>query len=435
MKAKEKMNMHRQSRVLQSTIYFPVILGFPLIIWTVDLLLYNGPLTLSIGEHPVQRVLGEVVASCILTLFSLNLLMSTRAHWVERIFGGLDNMYLIHRRSAVIALALLVLHVAISPRYPELNPGKPLGVLAMLLIFFGIALSAAPFFKRYVPYHKWLTVHRLMGPFFILGVFHAFLVRTLLGNLPLVRTYILAIALTGIASWLYRVLFRRWTRPYNSYEVTDVQRFGDTVLTLEMAPTGTPLQSLPGQFAFFSFPGIRSGEFHPFTIASVPGQGRLRIAIKNLGDFTRSLQKKIRVGNAVNIEGPYGVFTQNRGSTGHQLWIAGGIGITPFLAMAHDLEKSELHVSLYWSVRKKDEAYFDNELQELAERTPGLTYTLWLSDENGPLTAEAIPETKESWEVDVFICGPEALRKSLTAQLQATGIPRKSIHSEDFTFR
>lgn len=429
------MNMRQQQRHLQSKVYFPVIMGLPLAIWAIALFFYTGPLILSLEENPVQRVFGEITASLVLTLLGFNLLLTTRARWIEKIVGGLDKMYFIHRQSALLALALLVLHVAVSPRYPEINPGKPLGVLALLLIFAGIAVSAVPFLKRRLPYHKWLPVHRLMGAFFLLGVCHALLVPTLFSKLPLLRGYILGIAFLGIGSWLYRALLYRWIHPYCSYRVTDIKRLGNTVLALEMAPTGAQLLSLPGQFAFFRFSGISPDESHPFTIASAPGQNRLRIAIKNLGDFTRSLQKQIQIGCAVKVEGPFGIFTQNRSSAKHQIWIAGGIGITPFLAMANNLDNSELNVTLYWSVCKKEDAFFDNELQDLAERKPGLRYRLWLSDQNGPLRAETMPETRSPEKIDVFICGPEALRRSMTAQLLAAGIPKRNIHSEEFSFR
>ncbi|WP_287372621.1 ferredoxin reductase family protein [Prosthecochloris sp.] len=427
--------MRQQQRHLESKIYFPVIIGFPLAIWAIALFFYSGPLILSFEEVPVQRVLGEVTASLVLTLLGFNLLMTTRARWIEKIVGGLDKMYLIHRQSALLALVLLFLHVVVSPRYPEINPGKPLGVLTLLLIFTGIAVSAIPFLKRHLPYHKWLTIHRFMGAFFLLGVFHALLVPTLFSKLPLVRSYILGIAFLGIGSWVYRALLYRWIRPYRSYRVTDVKRLGNAVLALEMAPTGAPLLSLPGQFAFFKFPGIDPGESHPFTIASAPDQNRLRIAIKNLGDFTRSLQKQIKVGCTVKVEGPFGVFTQNRSSAKHQIWIAGGIGVTPFLAMANNIDNSELNVTLYWSVCRKEDAFFDNELQDLAEHNAGLSYKLWVPDENGPLTAEKMPETRNPEKIDVFICGPETLRRSMKAQLLAAGIPKRNIHSEEFSFR
>ena len=427
--------MRRQPRFIESEVYFPIIIGLHLFLWAVDLFLYSGPLILNEGENPVQRIIGEVMASWVITVFGFNLLMATRAHWVEKIFGGLDKMYLIHRRGGMIAVALLFLHFIIVPKDPEFTIGKPLGFIAMLLIFLGVLLSAAPFFKQRIPYRKWLTMHRLMGPFYVAGVCHALLVPTLTSKLPLVRAYVFGMALMGIAAWLYRVLLHRWLHPLSSYNVADVKRFGSSVLAVEMSPVGAPLQFAPGQFAFFSFPGINRRESHPFTAAGAPKQDRLRVAIKDLGDFTELLQTQVQVGDPVKVEGPYGVFTQNRSSASRQIWIAGGIGITPFLAMAHDLKDSELEVALYWTVCSKEEANFDDELRDLAERTPGLTYHLWLSDETGLLTVDAMPETEKTEKLDVFICGPEAMRHSLTDQLRAIGIPKRNIHSEEFAFR
>lgn len=434
-KVKEKKNMHRRLRFIESEVYFPIIIGLHLVLWAVDLFLYSGPLTLNEGESPVMRVLGEVLASWVITVFGFNLLMATRAPWVERIFGGLDKMYLIHRRGGMIAMALLFLHFIIVPKDPEFTIGKPLGFIAMILIFLGILLSAAPFFKQRIPYRKWLTAHRLMGPFYVVGVSHAILVPTLTSQLPLVRTYVFGMALMGIAAWLYRVFLHRLLHPSSSYRVADVKPFDGSVLAVEMTPVQDPLQFAPGQFAFFTFSGINRRESHPFTIASSPEQDRLRVAIKNLGDFTESLQTQVRIGDPVKVEGPYGVFTQNRSSASRQVWIAGGIGITPFLSMAHDLKNSELEVVLYWSVCNKEEAHFNDELQSLAKQTPGLTYHLWLSDETGLLTAEAMLEIEYTQELNVFICGPEAMRHSLTDQFRALGIPRRNIYSEEFAFR
>ena len=427
------MNTHRNS--IPDRVFFPVVIAFPLVVWTIDLLLYKGSLTLDGTEHPLQRIAGEMTATCVLTLLAVNLLMATRSRRIERFFGGLDRMFRIHRRSAIIATGLLLLHVAVSPRFPAPTPGKPLGVLALVLLFSGVLISAAPFFKQRLPYHNWLKKHRFMGLFFILAVGHALLVPTLFSKLPLVRAYVLDIALIGGASWIYRVFLLRRLRPPHRYEVTEVKRLRQNVLALEMAATGSPLQPLPGQFAFFSFPGVFSGEPHPFTIAGTPDRNRIRIAVKALGDFTGSLRERIETGDEVRVEGPYGLFAEGASRSRHRIWIAGGIGITPFLTMAAGLHDPEARVALYWTVNGKEEACFDKELQDIARRTPGLTYTLWLSEENGPLTPDAIPEAGSPGSFDIFLCGPESLRKSLTAGFLAAGVPRQNIRSEEFSLR
>jgi predicted ferric reductase len=422
-------------RMVKGEVYFPIIIGVHFLLWALALLLYDGPFTLGEGENPVQRILGEMISSWVITVLGFNLLMATRARWIERIFGGLDKMYLIHRRAGVIAIVLLFLHFGIVPRHPEFTVGKPLGFAAMALILLGVMLSVASLFKRRIRYHKWLSVHRLMGPFYLLGVCHAFLVPTLISRLPLVRAYVFGMAFVGIASWLYCVFLRLRVHPRIAYEVAAVRRFGGSVLELEMAPVDAPMQFLPGQFAFFRFPGINPREAHPFTVASRLEEGPLRVAIKASGDFTESLQTQAEEGQPVQVEGPYGHFTQKWSSSRRQVWVAGGIGITPFLALARDLRDTVREVVLYWTVRTEQEACFDDELRDLAECTPGLTYHLWLSNNDGRLTADAMAETKQAEDLDVFICGPEALRDSLTDQLHVLGVPGRNIHSEEFSFR
>jgi predicted ferric reductase len=430
--AKEK-DMRKRMRIVKGEVYFPIIIGLHLVMWAIDLLLHGGPYTLSEGENPVQRVLGEVMSSWVITVIGFNLLMATRARWVERIFGGLDKMYLIHRRAGAIAIVLLFLHFGIVPRHPEFVIGKLLGFFALGLIFLGVVLSAAPLFKRRIPYNKWLSIHRLMGPFYLVGIWHAFSVHTLISQLPIVRTYVFGMALLGVVAWLYRVFLHRAFNPRRSYEITSVKKHGGKVLDLRMSPVGKSMKYSPGQFAFVSFTKTNPKESHPFTVASHPDEEGLRLAIKASGDFTECLQNEIRIGDPVRVEGPYGHFTLHKSTSGSQVWIAGGIGITPFLALVRDLQEPKRKVTLYWSVRTSEEAFFDEELCRLAEQTPELAYHLWQSNKDGRLTAKAIPEINDA--SDVYICGPEVFRDSLTNQLRAQGIKRRSIHSEEFAFR
>jgi predicted ferric reductase len=200
-----------------------------------------------------------------------------------------------------------------------------------------------------------------------------------------------------------------------------------------MSPTDESMKFAPGQFAFVSFTKSNPKEAHPFTIASHPDEEGLRLAIKASGDFTESLQNEVGIGDPVRVEGPYGHFTLRTSTSKNQVWVAGGIGITPFMALARDLQESKQKVALYWSVRTSEEAFFDEELRKLAEQTLGLTYHLWQSSKNGRLTVKSIPEVSEA--SDVYICGPEPLRDSLTNQLSSVGIKQKNVHSEEFAFR
>ena len=73
---------------------------------------------------------------------------------VENIFGGLDKMYMIHRRAGIIAVVLLILHFIVVPKDPTFSIGKPMGFISLMLILIGALLSAAPVFKRKFKYNK-----------------------------------------------------------------------------------------------------------------------------------------------------------------------------------------------------------------------------------------------------------------------------------------
>jgi len=103
------------------------------------------------------------------------------------------------------------------------------------------------------------------------------------------------------------------------------------------------LQFNPGQFVFISFNQESLSESHPFPISSGPDENLLRITIKNLGDYTKTLTEKLQKGTIAKIEGPYGVFSYKNTPNENQIWIAGGIGITPFVSFIKDMFKKRVN--------------------------------------------------------------------------------------------
>ena len=78
-------------------------------------------------------------------------------------------------------------------------------------------------------------------------------------------------------------------------------------------------------------------EPHPFTISSAPHEPDVRLSIKSSGDWTQHLHEHLESGARAFVDGPYGEFNYKTG--GHrQIWIAAGIGITPFLSWIRDLQ-------------------------------------------------------------------------------------------------
>jgi len=112
--------------------------------------------------------------------------------------------------------------------------------------------------------------------------------------------------------------------------VTKVTRLNSNVLEWEIT-LETPMRFSPGQFVFIKvFQAGLENAPHPFSISSGDGK-KITLTTKVSGDFTKQLYDDLQPGTQVAIDGAYGFMNFSRGKK-KQLWVAGGIGITPFMA-------------------------------------------------------------------------------------------------------
>ncbi len=155
--------------------------------------------------------------------------------------------------------------------------------------------------------------------------------------------------------------------------------------------------------------------------------------MKDLGDSSRALQR-ISPGAPVAIEGPYGDFFR-AGDAGPELWIAGGIGITPFLGRARHVagNAAGANVRMIYFVQDEARALFLNELQAIADSTKGFALVLHYFYREGPLTAEYLRACcPDLGERAAYICGPLPLLALARRHLLAAGLEPERIHSEEF---
>ena len=218
----------------------------------------------------------------------------------------------------------------------------------------------------------------------------------------------------------------------------------DAVNSLERAtevvlkPVGDMLKFKPGQFAFVEVQGKGWSEPHPFTISSAPGEDRLRFTMKVLGDWTRKVREELEPGGEVIVRGPYGRFDASNTHSKKQVWIAGGIGLTPFLSKLRALEDGDdRDIHFAYAARNKGEALYLDELKAIEQMRPNLTLYPLFSDEGDfariDVAKERLPGQLSDFEY--FICGPRPMVDGLMKDLKAEGVKRKAIHVEAFEFR
>ncbi len=409
--------------------------------------LYAGLLgAQTYAPYGTETALGIAVGSASIAAMSLALVLSTRPSWIEPLFGGLDRMYGVHKWLGIAALTLMIGHNTIEPELDNVVRETRLGHFAAdvgefaLNGFIGLILLSwfkrVPFTRLELPWPLWRFTHRFTGLLFAVAAFHQFAIDQPEGLDGTLGLYLNTLSAAGIVAWLFTQLVGPFLRP-RDFVVTQVEPHG-AVTELTLRPAGRPLRWRPGQFAFVSAPDAGMGEAHPFTIASAPrADGTLRFGIKALGGWTRRLPTRLASGQRLRVEGPYGRFVFRK-RVRRQLWLAGGIGITPFLAWAEALtDADQQEITLVWAVTTRAEAFAAERLTAIAARHPGLTVHIVASAEDGRLTAARLAQLTPFplRDAELFYCGPAGLRDAIVSDLQATGQRPRRIHHEAFELR
>ncbi len=201
-----------------------------------------------------------------------------------------------------------------------------------------------------------------------------------------------------------------------------------------MTPHNGALKYRPGQFAFLSIDG---SEPHPFTISKAPSaDGTLRMTVAKLGDFTARMHRQTLNQAELRIEGAYGRFERKTRSA-PELWIAAGIGITPFMAWAQSLSPDNGPVHLLYCVKSEQHAAHLAELQLLAAEKDNLNLYLHSSASHTRATADSILQVTglQTRDLTVAFCGPKAMRKSLCEGFRRNGLAQRNFRYEEFEIR
>jgi len=386
---------------------------------------------------------GEMLSTSAVLLMACGIVLSTRARFLEPYFGGLDKMYASHKNIAITAILLILAHFFTMSTTPDVQTSITIGKLALIGLVLSVGLALAPripFWGRMVrlPYHVWRQVHRFTGLFFILGIFHFMGMEVLLiHRTPVVRAYVFPIVIFGALVYLYKELLQSRLKKYYRYKVEHVERLHGSVVEVSLQPEQDKLPYRSGQFLFIAFPGEHKlKEMHPFTISSAPGMDQLKLTIKASGDFTHDLHGGLQAGADARIDGGYGKFDYKTGGV-RQVWIAGGIGLTPFLSWARDFGESlDFEIDFFYTVRAPEEALFLDEFRTVMARYPSFKVHPVFSNSEGRLDADRIEAIRGPLDgIDVYICGPVALTDAMTRQLVSKGVRPGNIHFEEFNFR
>jgi len=402
---------------------------------------------------------GTLAIGCM----SVGMFLSIRPMSVEPFLGGLDKSYRLHKWLGVSALVFSVLHWQCikAPKWlaemgwlqkPVHKPAVPTsGTLPGLFnllhsqhrladtvgnwaFYASVALIAVALFKRF-PYRHFFKTHRLMAVAYLALVFHSVVLmnpaywHSPLG--PAIGLLFFVATLAAAISLLRRV--GRTRRAVGA--IVDLTHYRDNrVLGVTIKLKDRWFGHAAGQFAFVTFDPAEGP--HPFTISSAwHDDGKLSFHIKGIGDYTKNLSETRKVGDLVTVEGPYGRFDFG-GNKPRQIWIAGGIGITPFLArmQARELPTDKRIVDLFYSTNAPDEDFI-GKVKHMAT-IANVRLHVMVSGKDPRLTPQRLRETVPEWmSADVWFCGPDGFGRALKEDLVANGLRDGDFHQELFDMR
>tara|TARA_R110001592_G_scaffold32587_3_gene113993 strand:+ start:1844 stop:3337 length:1494 start_codon:yes stop_codon:yes gene_type:complete len=380
-------------------------------------------------------------------------IISARIKWLDRLFAY-NNLIDFHRRMGVWAFVFIVVHfvmLTLSEQSFDMLLGydEPwyinLGKITFLILLVQVLVSIGHK-KISINYERWRTMHDVLAISILLLMFvHSFYAGDDLELLPL-RVLWFILPPTAIAFFIWQRYFLFTFAP--KYKVLNIVKKANNTYSVQFVPINgnEPYSHNPGQFHFIKFTDCKhlKSEEHPFTISSSPSQKvHLASTVKASGDFTSQIHQ-LQEGDKVKIIGPFGKMSHvEKQHSGSIVFIAGGIGITPFASMLQymaDMDHQHEVTLFYFNATETDIA-FREELSHISKNTSlklKVVHILSKQDnwegEKGRFDTKLLKKycSDSLLQNDYYVCGPPLMMNSVIKDLRKLHVPLTKIHSEMF---
>jgi len=196
-----------------------------------------------------------------------------------------------------------------------------------------------------------------------------------------------------------------------------------------------PLNWKPGQYLFYTLPNDdqdNRGVTRYFTISSAQFEKFIMLTTR-IGDPSSSFKKSLtemKIGDRITASGPDGDFTVEDPNKNY-VFIAGGIGITPFRSILLDLDHKKLpiNVQLLYSNRDED-IVFKEELKSLMSKNPNFKIKYFISPQR--IDTSTIEQLNNINNRMFYISGPEPFVESFEKMIKDLGVKPLNIKLDEF---
>jgi ferredoxin-NADP reductase len=188
------------------------------------------------------------------------------------------------------------------------------------------------------------------------------------------------------------------------------------------------------------------GNSRAFSIASAPFDSDLMIATRMRDTAFKRVLRKASPGLQVKIDSPAGSFVLHRKSEKPAVFLAGGIGITPFLSIIRQVghDQSPHQIYLFYSNRRPEDAGFLDLLSEATQRNPNFHLIATMTEmdkshrewegETGVINKEMLTKHLPSLQGPIYyLAGPPAMVAAMRRMLIEAGVDEDDIRTEEFS--
>lgn len=285
-----------------------------------------------------------------------------------------------------------------------------------------------------IGFRPWRYIHYLTYPILIAVFLHAPEIGTFYAGSEIIPILWNVMIVIFILVLVVRIL-HFFKIGQTKFTLKNKEQITEDVYLYTLKPNGKKLKIHPGQFIY-----LRSSIFseeHPFSVAGYKNNGEIQVATKLSGKYTKKLANIVE-GSEILVDGPYGIFTHEVSLNPDRpvTFIAGGIGITPFLP--HIVNKTNKNITLFYANRTSKNIV----LLESLNAFLGKKFINVLSEENnsnykkGFVSIKLLKETlgDDFIKQHFYICGPPPMMKTIKASLTEAKVPVDRIHTEEFGY-
>lgn len=228
-------------------------------------------------------------------------------------------------------------------------------------------------------------------------------------------------------------------RPVYRYTVARLARMTPDITLVGLKPEGAAMGFLPGQYAKLTFDGLPPRDY---SLANLPGQAELEFHIRNSGSGPSAhVAERLREGEKLSVQGPYGQQHFRPGHRGKMIAIAGGSGLAPIKSIVEAAleEGFATSVALYFGARTESDIYLEPYFAALTGKYPHFTFIPVLSEPRGE-TARATgyvgnvaAGSSENFADHIaYLAGPPPMVESASLLLLAKGLKPGNLLADAF---